>query len=485
MKNRKKIKFSYFIISLIIVISAFLLKPFIECSDVDAKIFRNVLLVLSGFLIIPNIINVSKIKKKGIINFVIILIGIVLSALIYQNHSKDYKIRNELYFNSIFNKDNSIATNSVVSVVDDNTNSNSDKNIVDEISGDILRVNYIDVNQGDSIFIELPNKEIMLIDAGESYYSKKVIDYIDNLGYKKIDYVVGTHPHTDHIGGLESIIKKYDIRSVYMPKKQSNSRTFLNLLKAIKEKNLKINTAKSGVSIIDSDNLKVKIISPTQEYNDSNNSSAVIKINYINRCFLFMGDAEIDAEKAITDDLDCDVVKIGHHGSDTSSSESFVKKTKAKYAIVSVGANNKYKHPYDFVLKRWEDNGAKVLRTDQLGDIVISTDGSNLVVNNEVVTDNKKIEKTIDNKKNDSKIEIVNVSTIAGETGEIKIKGEANKEYSIKLYYSSGISKAKGLESKTSDNEGYVTWNFNIPKNTKRGNYKFMINDYEFEYELK
>ena len=480
MKNRKKIKFSYFIISLIIIISAFLLKPFIECSDVDIKIFRNVLLILGIFLIIPNIINISKIKKKGVINFVIILIGIVSSVFIYQNHSKDYKIRNELYFNSIFNKDSSIATDSVINVVDDNTN-----NQVDEISGDTLRVNYIDVNQGDSIFIELPNKEIMLIDAGESYYSKRVIDYIDNLGYKKIDYVVGTHPHTDHIGGLESIIKKYDIGSVYMPKKQSNSRTFLNLLKAIKEKSLKINTAKSGISIIDSDNLKVKIISPTKEYNDSNNSSAVIKINYINRCFLFMGDAEVDAEKSITDDLECDVVKIGHHGSDTSSSESFVKKTKAKYAIVSVGANNKYKHPYDFVLKRWENIGAKVLRTDQLGDIVISTDGNNLIVNNEMINDNTNIEKKSYNTNHNSEIEIINISTVAGETGEIKIKGEANKEYDIKLYYSSGVSKAKGLEKKMSDNEGYVTWNFNIPKNTKRGNYKFMINDYEFEYELK
>ena len=132
MKNRKKIKFSYFIISLIIIISAFLLKPFIECSDVDTKIFRNVLLVLGIFLIIPNIINISKIKKKGVINFVIILIGIVSSVFIYQNHSKDYKIRNELYFNSILNKDSSIATDSVINVVDDNK-------IVDEISGDTLR----------------------------------------------------------------------------------------------------------------------------------------------------------------------------------------------------------------------------------------------------------------------------------------------------------------------------------------------------------
>lgn len=480
MKNKKKLKFSYFIISLIIFIYAIISKPFIECSDIDTHIFRNVLLVLGVCLLIPNIINISKIKKKGIINFFIILIGIISSIFIYNNHSKDYKIRNELYFNSIFNKDSSIATDSVLNVVDDNSKSNLDSNI----SEDILRVNYIDVNQGDSIFIELPNNETMLIDAGERYYSEMVMNYIDNLGYKKIDYVVGTHPHTDHIGGMESVIKKYDIGSIYMPKKQSNSNTFLSLLKTIKDKNLKINTGKSGVNIIDSDNLKVNIIAPTKEYNDSNNSSIVIKINYINRCFLFMGDAEVESEKSITDDLSCDVVKIGHHGSDTSSSLDFVKKTKAKYAIVSVGENNKYKHPYDFILKRWEDVGAKVLRTDKLGDIVISTDGNNLSVNNEVVTDNKKVE-NINDDKNDSKIEVINTYTVKGDTGLIKIKGEPNKEYSIKLYYSSGVSKAKGLENKTSDNDGYVTWNFNIPKNTKPGKYKFIINDTEFEYELK
>ena len=480
MKNKKKLKFSYFIISLIVIIYAIISKPFIECSDIDTHIFRNVLLVLGICLLIPNIINISKIKKKGIINFLIILIGIGSVIFIYNNHSKDYKIRNELYFNSIFNKDSSIATDSVLNVVDDNIKINLDSNI----NEDILRVNYIDVNQGDSIFIELPNNETMLIDAGERYYSEIVMNYIDNLGYKKIDYVVGTHPHTDHIGGMESVIKKYDIGSIYMPKKQSNSNTFLSLLKAIKDKNLKINTGKSGVNIIDSDNLKVNIIAPTKEYNDSNNSSIVIKINYINRCFLFMGDAEVESEKSITDDLSCDVVKIGHHGSDTSSSLDFVKKTKAKYAIVSVGENNKYKHPYDFILKRWEDVGAKVLRTDKLGDIVISTDGNNLSVNNEVVTDNKKVE-NINDDKNDSKIEVINTYTVKGDTGLIKIKGEANKEYSIKLYYSSGVSKAKGLENKISDNDGYVTWNFNIPKNTKPGKYKFIINDTEFEYELK
>ena len=479
MKNKKNIKIIYFIFSICMIIYAFLSKPFIECSNIDLNIYRKVLLVFSCALMIPNIINMTKIRNKKVINFSIILIGIISSIFIYQDHSKDYQIRNEIYLKQIFNKDNSIATNSVANILDEK---NTEK-ISTELDGNILRVSYIDVNQGDSILIELPNKEVMLIDAAEKYYVNKVVDYIDSLGYEKIDYVVGTHPHTDHIGGLESIVRKYDIGYIYMPKKQSNSKTFLNLLKSIKEKNLKINTAKSGVDIINSDDLKVKIIAPTKEYNDSNNSSAVIKINYINRCFLFMGDAEVESEKSITDSVECDVVKIGHHGSDTSSDESFVKKTKAKYAIISVGENNIYKHPYDFIIKRWENNGTKVLRTDKLGTIVITTDGNNLIVNDDVVTTNSNVN-TINNG-NSSSIEIINVYTKKGETSEIKIKGEPNKEYSIKLHLSSGISKAKGLESKVADKDGYVTWNFKLSNNTKVGNYKFEINDEEFDYEIK
>lgn len=478
MKNRKSIKIFYLIISIALIIFAFISKPFIECGNKDINIYRKTLLIFSGIMFIPNIINLSKIKKKGIINFTILIIGVASSIFVYNGHSNDYKIRNELYFKSIFKIDNKISNNSVVvnSDVDNSFNSSNDINL----EGNLLKVNYIDVGQGDSIFIELPNQQTMLIDAGERNQDKKVISYIDNLGYSKIDYVVGTHPHTDHIGGLESIIKKYDIGKIYMPKKSSNSKTFVSLLNAIKDKNLKINTAKSGVDIINEDNLDVSLIAPTKEYNDSNNSSAVVKITYINRCFLFMGDAEIESERSITDNIECDVVKIGHHGSDTSSSDTFVKKTKARYAVISVGKNNIYKHPYESTIKKWESIGAEVLRTDELGDIVISTNGTDISINNKLVNVKDDISDTEDK----SNIEIIESQVRRGESF-IKIKGEPNKEYDIKLYLKSGISKAKGLESKTSDSEGYVSWNFKLSNNIKSGKYKYTINDTEFEYEIK
>lgn len=481
MKRKKNKKIILLIISISIFLFTLISSPFIECSEIDANIFRKCLLVFSTGILISSIINISSKKRKIIINSIIIIISIISSVIIYSGHSKDYKIRNENYFKTLLKIDKKVSSNSVTSVSSEVV-VNKDNNL----EGELLKVNYIDVGQGDSIFIELPNGETMLIDAGERNQGNKVISYIDALGYSKIDYVVGTHPHTDHIGGLEAIIKNYDIGKIYMPKKQSNSKTFINLLNTIKDKGLKINTAKAKVSIIDSENLDVDLIAPTKEYNDANNNSAVVKITYINRCFLFMGDAEIESEKSITDNIECDVVKIGHHGSDTSSSDSFVKKTKAKYAVISVGKGNIYKHPYESTIKKWESIGAEILRTDELGDIVISTNGNELSINNKLVNyvdDNNNNITT--NTTNKSDIEIINVDVTRGKESTIKIKGNPNTSYDIKVYYKSGLSKSKELVSKESDSEGYVDWVWKVPSNVKTGNYKFIINDSEFEYELR
>lgn len=251
-------------------------------------------------------------------------------------------------------------------------------------SEDNLKVHFIDVGQGDSIFIELPNDEVMLIDAGESSEEEKVYNYITDLGYNNIDYVVGTHPHTDHIGGLEYIINNISVENIYMPKAVSTSKTYESLLNTISNKNLKVKVAKANVSIISSDNLSVNIIAPNSEsYSNLNNYSAVIKIDYYNNSFLFMGDAEVLSEEEITSDVQADVIKVGHHGSDSSSSLEFLNKVKPKYAIISVGANNQYDHPYDSILSRYESIGAQVYRTDLDGTIVATSDGTNINITKE------------------------------------------------------------------------------------------------------
>ena len=264
-----------------------------------------------------------------------------------------------------------------------NTNIKKDEPVTSQINekDENIKIHFIDVSQGDSIFIELPNNETMLIDAGESSKEKIVSEYINTLGYNKINYVIGTHPHSDHIGGLAHIINSFNIEKIYMPKALSTSKTYENLLNTIYKNNKNIITAKAGIKIIDEDNLKINILAPNNNnYSNLNNYSVVIKINYKSKSFLFMGDAEILSENEILTDVSADIIKIGHHGSDTSSSESFLSKVNPKYAIIMVGENNKYNHPNQTILDRLERNNIITYRTDLNGNIVITSDGNEINV---------------------------------------------------------------------------------------------------------
>lgn len=244
---------------------------------------------------------------------------------------------------------------------------------------DELRVSFIDVGQGDSEFIELPNGETMLIDAGTNETGKNVVDYIKSLGYTSIDYVVGTHPHEDHIGGLDDVIKTFDIGSIYMPKVTADTKTFEDVLDAAESKNLMINTAKSGVSIMNTEDLSVKFLAPTLDsYENTNDYSAVVKVVYGETSYLFTGDAEEFSESLITDDVNADVLKVGHHGSSTSTSTEFLKKVSPSSAVISCGKDNSYGHPHSETLQKLADMGTAVYRTDELGTIVSVSDGKTI-----------------------------------------------------------------------------------------------------------
>ena len=240
-------------------------------------------------------------------------------------------------------------------------------------------IGFIDVGQGDSEFIELPNGETMLIDAGTNETGKNVVDYIKSLGYTSIDYVVGTHPHEDHIGGLDDVIKTFDIGSIYMPKVTADTKTFEDVLDAAESKNLMINTAKSGVSIMDTEDLSVKFLAPTLDiYENTNDYSAVVKVVYGDTSYLFTGDAEEFSESLITDDVNADVLKVGHHGSSTSTSTEFLKKVSPSSAVISCGKDNSYGHPHSETLQKLADMGTAVYRTDELGTIVSVSDGKTI-----------------------------------------------------------------------------------------------------------
>lgn len=244
-----------------------------------------------------------------------------------------------------------------------------------------LKVHFLDVGQGDSIFIELPTNETILIDASIKDASNKIINYLREENVSKIDYVFATHPHSDHIGGMSAVIKAFDIGQIYMPKAVTTTKTYENLLLTIKDKNLKIKTAKAGNTIIDTDDLKLVVLAPNQDsYESLNNYSIVLKLTYKEKSFLFMGDAETLSEKEITGDVQADVLKVGHHGSRTSTSQAFLNKVNPSYAIISVGLNNDYKHPHQEVIDRLEKKNIKIYRTDQNGDIMFTTDGYNIDV---------------------------------------------------------------------------------------------------------
>jgi beta-lactamase superfamily II metal-dependent hydrolase len=233
------------------------------------------------------------------------------------------------------------------------------------------------VGQGDAIFIELPTKETMLIDAASSNDAPDIIRYIREAGYSKIDYVIATHPHADHIGGMAEVVRSLDIGTFYMPKKAHTTKTFENMLLAVKAKNLGIHTAKAGVLLIDQGNLKVTMVAPVGEtYTELNDYSAVIRLDYGSSSFLFMGDAEMKSEEEITADIDTDVLKVGHHGSDSSTSESLLARVTPDHAVISAGEGNTYGHPTPTTLDALTSRSIPIYRTDLSGTIVFTSDGA-------------------------------------------------------------------------------------------------------------
>ncbi len=262
-----------------------------------------------------------------------------------------------------------------------------DKNeeiVLNPLSDNVMRVHFIDVGQGDCSFIEFPDGKTMLIDAGNPENGSDISKYIRNLGKEGIDYVIATHPHSDHIGGMAKVLYDFDIGEIYMPKVSHSTEMYYDLLTVIDSKDMKIKTAKAGVNILNSDGIRADIISPAKEkYDNLNNYSAVVRIEYKSKVFLFMGDLEKDGERdLLREDIDCDVLKVGHHGSDTSSSEDFIQRASPRYSVISAGKDNDYGHPHSKVL--YTLAFSTILRTDTMGTIVIDTDGNILKVNGDV-----------------------------------------------------------------------------------------------------
>jgi len=246
-----------------------------------------------------------------------------------------------------------------------------------------LNVHFIDVGQADSILIQQGNQS-MLVDAGNNADNTLVKNYVSAQGITHLDYVVGTHPHEDHIGGLDYIINSFSIGKIYMPKAPSTTKTYEDVLTAISNKGMKISAPTPGDSFKVGD-ATVTILAPnSSSYDDLNNYSIVLRVTYGNTSFMLDGDAESLSESQILNkgfNVKADVLKVGHHGSSSSTSLSFLNKVNPKYAIISVGAGNSYGHPTEQTISRLQGKGITIYRTDECGTIVATSDGSSISFN--------------------------------------------------------------------------------------------------------
>lgn len=246
-----------------------------------------------------------------------------------------------------------------------------------------LQVHYIDVGQGASQLIISPNGRTMLIDAGNNDDEERVVAYLKDQGVSRVDILIVTHPDADHSGGADAVVDAFEIGSIYMPKVQSNTRTFESLLTSIANKNLKIKTAKAGIELDLDGALDIKMIGPVGSYRDTNNMSAVVRLVYGDTSFLFTGDAERESEQDMLISgatLNSDVLLVGHHGSDTSTSEEFLQAVGPNAAVIQVGDNN-YGHPAEEVLSRLEERNVEIYRNDIHGNIIAESDGSTIRFN--------------------------------------------------------------------------------------------------------
>ena len=195
---------------------------------------------------------------------------------------------------------------------------------------------------------------------------------------------MATHPHADHIGGMADVVNGISIGKMFMPEASTNTKTYENLLSAVVANNIEVIVAKSGVRLMEDDDLLVYFLAPnSEEYEDLNDYSAVIEIIYGQNSFLFMGDASSLSEKEMIDagfNVTADVLKIGHHGSRTSTGESFLAAVQPRHAVISCGAVNSYGHPHKETLEKLEDSGVNVLRTDEAGTIAIKSDGKEIQI---------------------------------------------------------------------------------------------------------
>lgn len=259
-----------------------------------------------------------------------------------------------------------------------------------ENTGQGLEVYFLDVGQGDSQLIRIPGEAgpfNVLIDTGEYAYADGLTAYLQDLEVEKIDALVSTHPHTDHMGCMARIIQRFDIGSLYMPllpdDQTPTTRAYEKLLEAAEDKGLTIIRLHEDALLESPAGAQFQVMAPRMDadWDGANNYSAVLRLVYGETSFLFTGDAESESERVILDDgygVGTDVLKCGHHGSSSSTTQAFLSQVDPRYAVISCGLDNSYGHPHKEVLARLEKQGVTLYRTDQDGTVLAKSDGKEI-----------------------------------------------------------------------------------------------------------
>lgn len=248
-----------------------------------------------------------------------------------------------------------------------------------------LMISYMDVGQGDAAYIKVNGNDI-LIDAGPRSNSKELLEQLKAKNIDDFELVIATHPHEDHIGGMVYVFKEYEVKAFYSPKITHTTKTYENLVKAVKDEGLKTKELKGGMVIDLGEGAKFEVFTPQKsEYEELNDYSPIMKLSFGDTSYLFTGDAEkLAEEEALAKyktSLDSDVIKFGHHGSSSSSSNAFIEAVSPKYGIISCAKDNKYGHPHRETLDIIKKYNIKTFRTDTDGEIILTSDGKSINFN--------------------------------------------------------------------------------------------------------
>ena len=317
------------------------------------------------------------------LQIIILLMIVTLVAACGINNNDTESIENNASAQEVENDTNNLNDENK-EVSEKSKEPTNDKDILTEKTGEKqsnknlsgMKVHFIDVGQADAALIQYDDRAI-LIDSGD-WNGNQTVNYLNDLGVKKLDLIVGSHPHADHIGQIDKVINEVEVDEVWMSGGTTTSQVFQRVLKAIDQNNIGYDEPRAGDSFKIGD-LKIHILSPTSITGNLNDDSIVMKLTYGEISFLFTGDAETPAENKMVSsgqNLDSTILKVGHHGSDTSSTQAFVDKVDPKIAIISVAAKSKYNHPSKSVVDRFNQRGTDLYATKIHGTIVVSTDGS-------------------------------------------------------------------------------------------------------------